>query len=93
MNLQIHHVIGAKLRDPHIEADADTIRKSLEEENTLPLFSEIGRDMSNWPTAAHFISWLALCPDNDISGGKLLWRGARKVKNRAGHLFRLAAGG
>jgi hypothetical protein len=76
-----------------LEADADTIRKSLEEENTLPLFSEIGRDMSNWPTAAHFISWLALCPDNDISGGKLLWRGARKVKNRAGHLFRLAAGG
>ena len=61
------------------------------EENALPLFSEVGRDMSNWPTAGHFISWLALCPDNDISGGKLLWRGARRVKNRAGHLFRLAA--
>jgi hypothetical protein len=60
-------------------------------ENALPLFSEIGRDMSPWPTAAHFVSWLALCPDNDISGGKLLWRGARKVKNRAGHLFRMAA--
>jgi transposase len=55
------------------------------------LFSEVGRDMSTWPSAAHFISWLALCPENDISGGKLLWRGARKVKNRAGHLFRLAA--
>jgi transposase len=61
------------------------------EENALPLFSEVGRDMSTWPSAAHFISWLALCPDNDISGGKVLWRGARKVKNRAGHLFRLAA--
>jgi hypothetical protein len=61
------------------------------EENTLPLFSEVGRDMSRWPTAAHFVSWLALCPDNDISGGKLLWRGMRVVKNRAGHLFRLAA--
>jgi len=60
-------------------------------ENALPLFSEVGRDMSPWPTAAHFVSWLALCPDNDISGGKLLWRGARKVKNRAGHLFRMAA--
>jgi len=57
----------------------------------LPLFSEVGRDMSSWPNAAHFISWPALCPDNDISGGKLLWRGARKVKNRAGHIFRLAA--
>jgi Transposase IS116/IS110/IS902 family len=61
------------------------------EEGALPLFSEVGRDMSRWPNAAHFVSWLALCPDNDISGGKLLWRGARKVKNRAGHLFRMAA--
>jgi transposase len=55
------------------------------------LFSEVGRDMSRWPTAAHFVSWLGLCPDNDISGGKVLWRGARKTKNRAGTLFRLAA--
>jgi transposase len=60
------------------------------EENALPLFSEVGRDMAKWPTSAHFISWLALCPDNDISGGKLLWRGVRTVKNRAGHIFRLA---
>jgi transposase len=55
------------------------------------LFSELGRDMSRWPTAAHFVSWLGLCPDNDISGGKVLWRGARRTKNRAGTLFRLAA--
>src|SRR5260370_23133458 len=47
-------------------------------ENALPLFSEVGRDMSRWPTAAHFVSWLALCTDNDISGGKLLWRWSRK---------------
>ena len=57
----------------------------------LPLFSEIGRDMSRWPAAAHFASWLALCPDNDISGGRVLWKGIRKIKNRAGQLFRLAA--
>jgi transposase len=57
----------------------------------LTLFSEVGRDMSRWPTAGHFVSWLALCPDNDISGGRVLWRGMRRVHNRAGHLFRLAA--
>jgi transposase len=57
----------------------------------LTLFSEVGRDMSRWPTAGHFVSWLALCPDNDISGGRVLWRGMRRVRNRAGHLFRLAA--
>jgi hypothetical protein len=57
----------------------------------LPLFSEVGRNLSKWPAAAHFSSWLALCPDNDISGGRVLWRGAREAKNRAGQLFRLAA--
>jgi transposase len=55
------------------------------------LFSEVARDMSRWPTAAHFVFWLGLCPDNDISGGKVLWRGARRTKSRAGTLFRLAA--
>lgn len=57
----------------------------------LMLVSEVGRDMSRWPTAAHFVSWLGLCPDNDISGGRVLWRGVRRTKNRAGALFRLAA--
>ena len=61
--------------------------------NVLRLFSEVGRDMTQWPTAAHFVSWLGLCPDNDISGGRVLWRGRRKVKNPAGQLFRLAAYG
>jgi len=42
-------------------------------------------------TAACFVSWLALCPDNDISGGRVLGRGARKAHNRAGQLFRMAA--
>ena len=57
----------------------------------LMLFSEVGRDMTRWPTAGHFVSWLALCPDNDISGGRVLWRGTRRVHNRAGDLFRMAA--
>ena len=57
----------------------------------LALFSELGRNLSKWPTSGHFASWAALCPDNDISGGRVLWRGTRTVKNRAGQLFRLAA--
>ena len=57
----------------------------------LRLFSEVGRDMSRWPTASHFVSWLGLCPDNDISGGRVLWRGRRRAKNPAGQIFRLAA--
>ena len=61
--------------------------------NILALYSEIGRDMSRWKTAGHFTSWLTLCPDNDISGGRVLWRGTRHQKNRAAQMFRLAAYG
>jgi len=57
----------------------------------LTLFSEVGRNMSRWLTSGNFVSWLALCPDNDITGGRVVWRGMRRVHNRAGHLFRLAA--
>ena len=34
------------------------------------LISEIGLDMSKWPTVKHFTSWLGLAPHNDISGVK-----------------------
>jgi hypothetical protein len=61
--------------------------------NIMALYSEIGRDMSRWQTAGHFTSWLTLCPDNDISGGRVLWRGTRHQKNRAAQMFRLAAYG
>jgi hypothetical protein len=44
----------------------------------LPLFSEIGRDLSNWPTGPYFTSWLALCPDNDISGGQVCGKGCER---------------
>jgi transposase len=57
----------------------------------LTLFSEVGRDMSRWKTSGQFVSWLALCPDNDITGGRVAWRGMRRVHNRAGELFRMAA--
>src|ERR1700681_811905 len=61
------------------------------EATALSLFTEVDRDLSKWPTSAHFASWLSLCPDNDISGGRVLWKGIRLVKNRAGQMFRMAA--
>jgi hypothetical protein len=56
----------------------------------MSLFTEVGRDLTRFPTARQFVSWLGLCPDNDQSGGKY-WRAARHVKNRTGQLFRMAA--
>ena len=57
----------------------------------LSLFTELGREMTKWETAAHFASWLALCPDNDITGGRVVYTRVRNVHNRAAQLFRLAA--
>jgi transposase len=34
------------------------------------ILSEIGTDMSRFPTAGHLISWAGLCPVNDESAGK-----------------------
>jgi transposase len=61
------------------------------ESSVVALFGEVGRDLSRWPTAGNFVSWLALCPDNDITGGHLAWRGIRPANNRAGEIFRMAA--
>ena len=55
------------------------------------LFAEFGRDMSRFPTDKHFTSWLGLCPDNRISGGRILSARTRDVKNRAAEALRLAA--
>ena len=55
------------------------------------LLSEMGKDMSRWKTEAHFASWLGLCPDNRMSGDKVLRRGTRQVLNRAAIALRLAA--
>jgi transposase len=55
------------------------------------LLSEVGLDMSRWKTEAHFASWLGLCPDNRISGDKVLARGTRRVVNRAATALRQAA--
>jgi transposase len=55
------------------------------------VISEVGLDMSPWKTDAHFASWLGLCPDNRISGDKVLARGTRHVLNRAATALRLGA--
>jgi transposase len=53
--------------------------------------SEIGTDTSYWPSEKHFASWLGLCPDHRISGGRILGRSTRPVVNRARHALRMAA--
>jgi transposase len=57
----------------------------------LRLMSEIGTDMSRWPSEKHFTSWLTLAPKNKVSGGRLLSSQTRPSANRAAAILRLAA--
>jgi len=58
------------------------------------LMSELGtaKDVrEKFRSAEAFASWLGLCPDNRISGGRVLKTGTRKVANRVANVLRLAA--
>lgn len=57
----------------------------------LKLIAECGTDMSKWPSAKHFTSWLCLSPANKISGGKVLSSKTRRSSSRAAAALRLAA--
>jgi transposase len=57
----------------------------------LKLVGECGTDMSRWPTAKNFTSWLSLTPGNKISGGKVLSSKTGRSSSRAASLLRLAA--
>ena len=56
----------------------------------LRLMSEIGTDMSRWPSEKHFTSWLGWCPHQKVSGGKVLSSRTRPTTNRAAAAWRLA---
>jgi hypothetical protein len=55
------------------------------------LYTEIGPDLSMFPTANHFCSWLGLSPQNKISGGKILSSRTRPGSNRAAQALRISA--
>ncbi len=58
---------------------------------SLKLIAECGDDLSAWPSAKHFTSWLCLAPSNKISGGKVLSSRTRRSGSRVAALLRLAA--
>jgi transposase len=65
--------------DEEVEADLGSFREAVELLKTIPgigdiaaqtILSEIGRDMSRFPTDGHLLSWAGLCPRSDESAGK-----------------------
>jgi transposase len=57
----------------------------------LTLLSETSFDLSMFPTAKHFCSWLALAPNNKITGGRLLSSHVSHHNNRLAGALRQAA--
>ena len=70
--------------------DLTTI-EGIEEGTALVILSEIGTDMHRWPRMKHFWSWLGLCPQHKLSGGKVLSRRVRPGAPRVTVALRLAA--
>jgi transposase len=77
----LHHLLGCDLTQIH----------GLGPYLALKLVGECGTDLSAWPDAKHFTSWLCLAPSNKISGGKVLSSRTRRSGSRAAALLRLAA--
>src|SRR5439155_21120833 len=70
-----------------------TVLEGIDDNTALVILSEIGTDMSKWPTEKHFTSWLGLCPQHQGSGGKIKSRRVRRGSNLAARALRLAAQG
>jgi len=70
-----------------------TVIEGIDESTALVILSEIGLDLSKWPTVKHFVSWLGLCPQHQGSAGKIRSRRVRRGTNRAARALRMAAQG
>ena len=61
-------------------------------ENLQTLISEVGVDVSKWPSAKAFANWATLAPKNNISGGKRRRAGSHPLRqHRVAQSFRVAA--
>jgi transposase len=55
------------------------------------ILCEIGTDVSQFRNASAFASWLGLCPEKKISGGKVLNTKSRRVRSRVAIALRMGA--
>jgi transposase len=62
---------------------------ALSDYSVLQLLSEVGTDMSRWPTVKHFTAWLGLAPSSRRSGKRR--RREKRFRNPAGQIFCVVA--
>ena len=91
-----------KTNAPHFNLRADLFRMTgtdltqvdgIDVMTAMTILSEAGSDMSKWATEDHFVSWLRLCPDNRISGDKIIGKGRLPTNNRITIALKMAATG
>ncbi len=70
-----------------------TVIEGISETTALVILSEIGTDLSRFPTEKNFVSWLGLCPQHRGSAGKIFSRRVRRGANRAARALRMAGQG
>src|SRR5499433_3567751 len=83
LRLHLNHIDALEATmatiDAQVEENLAPFRTAVELITSIPgiknlgahvIVSEIGIDMSRFPSAAHLISWACLCPRNDESAGK-----------------------
>lgn len=68
-----------------------TVLPGIDAMTAQTVLSESGVDMNRFATEKHYSSWLGLCPNHQITGGKIRKRRTRKVHNRAAAALRVAA--
>jgi transposase len=67
-----------------------TVLEGIDENTALVILGEIGPDISRFPTAKQFTSWLGLAPQHRGSAGKVRSRRVRRGAHRAGRALRMA---
>jgi transposase len=87
------HEMRIRVREPlYASAGVDLTQiNGLAEHTALAVVSEIGVDMSPWPTEKHFTAWMCVAPGTKISGGKVLSSRTRTAANRVATVLRTAA--
>src|SRR5947209_2789957 len=83
VRMALYYVVGLDL----------TEIEGISELTALTIISEIGPEVSKFPTVKKFCSWLGLCPNWKKTGGRVKSSRTRPGVNRAATAFRLAAHG